>query len=143
MTDQENVQAVQDIYAAFQQDDIETVLQALTDDVRWWVAGSPNSLPYAGTRAGREQVAQFFKVLGETVEFETFEPQEYIVQDEKVVALGRDRRRIKSNNNVAENQWAMIFTLRQGKVTAFRAYDDTEAAASAIRDTRHRAAPGA
>jgi ketosteroid isomerase-like protein len=143
MTEQDNVQAVQDIYAAFQQGDIETVLKALTDDVRWWVAGSPNSLPYAGTYTGREQVTQFFKVLGETVEFETFEPQEYLAQGEKVVASGRDRRRTKSNNNVFENQWAMIFTLRQGKVTAFRAYDDTEAAASAIRDTRHRAAPGA
>jgi ketosteroid isomerase-like protein len=132
MKEQENVQVVQEIYAAFQRGDIETVLKPLADDVQWWVAGSTETFPYAGTRTGREQVAQFFSTLGEMVEYERFEPYEYIAQGDQVVALGRDRRRFKSTDNVIENEWAMVFTLRQGEVAAFRAYDDTEACAVAL-----------
>ena len=133
MREQENVQTVQEIYAAFQQGDIEGVLDRLTEDVRWWVGGSIESLPFAGERAGRGEVAEFFGILDGVFEFERFEPQEYIAQGELVVALGRDRRRVKSNNRVIENQWAMVFRLRAGKVAEFRAYDDTEAEATAIR----------
>jgi ketosteroid isomerase-like protein len=58
------------------------------------------------------------------------------------VALGRDRRRFKSTDNVVENEWAMVFTLRQGKVAAFRAYDDTEACAVALRAVPQAVASG-
>lgn len=133
MKEHENVRVVQEVYAAFQQGNIQSVLNALTDDVQWWVAGSPENLPHAGLRAGRDEVAKFFDVLGNTVEFEQFAPQEYIAQGEKIVVLGSDRRRIKSNNRVVENQWAMVFALRAGKIDGFRAYDDTEAEASALR----------
>ena len=143
MKEQENVQVVQEIYAAFQRGDIETVLKPLADDIQWWVAGSQKSVPYAGSRAGREQVAQFFAKLGEMVEYERFEPYQYIAQGDQVVALGRARRRFKSTNNVIENEWAMVFTLRQGKVAAFRAYDDTEAVALALRAIPQTVASGA
>lgn len=132
MKEQENVQIVQEIYAAFQQGDIETVLKPLADDVEWWVAGSKESIPYAGTCTGREQVAQFFVTLDETVEYERFEPYEYIAQGDQVVALGRDRRRSRATNNLIENEWAMVFTLRQGKVAALRVYEDTERVALAL-----------
>ena len=133
MKEQENIQTVQEVYAAFQRGDIHGVLDRLTDDVRWWVNGSADSLPFAGERTGRDEVAEFFVVLDGAFEFETFEPQEYIAQGEKVVALGRDRRRVKSNNRVIENQWAMAFTVRAGKIADFRAYDDTEAESAALR----------
>jgi ketosteroid isomerase-like protein len=132
MREQENVQTVQEIYTAFQQGNIEGVLGRLTDDVRWWVGGSTETLPFAGERAGRDEVAEFFGVLDGIFEFEHFEPQEYIAQGERVVALGRDRRRVKANNQTTETQWAMVFTVRGGKVSDFRAYDDTEAEAKAI-----------
>jgi uncharacterized protein len=142
MKEQENVQVVQEIYAAFQRGDIEAVLKPLADDVRWWIAGSWESIPYAGMRSGREQVAKFFVILGEVVEFERFEPYQYIAQGDEVVALGSDRRRFKSTDKVIESQWAMVFTLRQGQIVAFRAYDDTEAAAAALRTSRQTVASG-
>src|SRR5436305_2037139 len=119
MKEQENTKVVQDIYSAFQRGDIQSILDTLADDVQWWVAGSPDTLPYAGLFDGREEVAKFFASLGSTLEFERFEPQEYIAQGEKVIALGQDRRRVRSNNRVLENQWAMAFTVQQGKITRF------------------------
>jgi uncharacterized protein len=140
--EQENVQVVREVYAAFQRGDIETVLRQMADDVSWWVAGSQESIPYAGTRSGRDEVAEFFVILGGAVEFERFEPDQYIAQGDEVVALGSDSRRFKSTDKVVDSQWAMVFTLRQGKVAAFRAYDDTEAAAVALRASRQTIASG-
>jgi uncharacterized protein len=142
MKEQENVQVVQEVYAAFQRGDIEAVLRPMADDVRWWVPGSRESIPYAGTRSGRDEVAQFFVILGGAVEFERFEPSQYIAQGDEVVALGSDRRRFKATDKVIESQWAMVFTLRQGKIASFRAYDDTEAAAAALRASLQTVASG-
>jgi uncharacterized protein len=72
-------------------------------------------------------------VLGESVEFEQFEPQEYIAQGDKVVVLGHERQRVKATGEVVEDDWAMVFTLRGGKITKFRNYEDTAAVAAAHR----------
>ena len=44
---------------------------------------------------------EFFKVLGESSEFEVFEPQEYIAQGDKVVVLGHERQRIRATGQVS------------------------------------------
>jgi ketosteroid isomerase-like protein len=132
MSEQENVQAVQAVYAAFGQGDIPAVLDALTDDIEWWIDG-PAEVPYAGTQHGRDQVAQNFGRLNDTVEFEHFAPEEFIAQGDQVVAVGSDRRRVRKTGKLIENKWAMIFTLRDGKVSRFRAFESSAAAVAAIR----------
>lgn len=132
MTEQENTQIVQGVYDAFTRGDIEAVLNALTDDVEWWIDGPPE-IPYAGTRYGREQVAQNFVTLNETVDFEHFAPEEFIAQGDQVVAVGADQRRVRATGKLVENKWAMVFTLRDGKVARFRAFESSAAAVAAIR----------
>jgi ketosteroid isomerase-like protein len=43
--EQENLQTIHQIYAAFGEGDIEGVLGMLTDDVRWSTPGPPMSSP--------------------------------------------------------------------------------------------------
>src|SRR5947209_7156499 len=82
MSEQDNVRVVQRMFAAFGRGDVPGVLDTLTEDIEWHLAG-PTEVTYAGTRRGRDAVAQFFKVLGESAEFERFEPREYIAQGDK------------------------------------------------------------
>jgi uncharacterized protein len=133
MAEQENVRLVREIYAAFGRGDIPTALAALAEDVEWWEPGPTDILPWAGLRSGRDGVARFFRVLDDTEEIEQFEPQEFIAQGDRVVVLGHERCRIKSTGRNYDNQWAMVFTLREGKVAGFRAYHDTAAIAAAFR----------
>ncbi len=135
MSEQENVRIVQEAFAAFKRGDIASLLNMLTDDVDWWINGPPEIIPYVGARRGQEQVAQFFATLGETVEFTEFEPEEFIAQADKVVSTGRDRQRIKKTGRTAENTWAMVFTLRDGKIASFRSYEDSAAVAAAFTAT--------
>jgi ketosteroid isomerase-like protein len=76
-TVRENVDLVQETYEALGRSDIPALLDLLTEDVEWVYQG-PSVITFAGTRHGREGVAEFFSVLGETLEFERFEPREVV-----------------------------------------------------------------
>lgn len=131
MAEQENVQVVKDAYAAFGRGDVEGLLNRFSDDIEWFLPGSPETIPIAGRRQGREQVAQFFSTLDETTEFTNFEPQEFIAQGDKVVVLGRSSARVKVNGNTVDGEWVHVHTVRDGKIVNFREYYDTAAAVEA------------
>jgi len=132
MSEQDNTRVVREVFEAFARGDIAGVLDRMTEDVEWRLAG-PTEVTYAGIRRGRESLAEFFKTLNEAAEFERFEPGESIAQGDKVVVLGHERQRIRATGQVVEIDWAMVFTLRGGKVARFRNYEDTAAGAAALR----------
>ena len=121
-----NVDVVQETYEAVGRGDIPALLDLLTDDVEWTLQG-PSVIPFAGTRRGREGVVEFFSLLGETVEFQQFEPREFVAQGDTVVVLGFERNLIKPTGRTFEQEWAHVYTLRDGKIAKHRALEDTAA----------------
>ena len=126
MSDQANVGVVQQGYEALGRGDIPALLDLMADDVDWTLQG-PSVIPWAGTRRGREGVAEFFSLLGETLEFEQFEPREFVAQGDTVVVVGYERNLIKPTGRTFEQEWAHVYTLRDGKIAKFRAFEDTAA----------------
>ncbi len=123
---------VEGIFESFGRGDVPSVLAALSEDVEWFIPG-PAEIPYAGLRRGRDEVRQFFSALGGAVDFERFEPREFISQDAVVAVVGFERGRVKATGKVFDNPWTMIFKLRGGRVAYFRGYEDTAAVAAAFR----------
>jgi uncharacterized protein len=126
MSEKMNADVVQQGYAAFGSGDIPGLLDLLTDDVEWSLQG-PSVIPWAGTRHGREGVAEFFSLLGETLEFEQFEPREFVAQGDTVVVLGYERSVVKPTGRAFEQEWAHVYTLRDGKIATGRFIEDTAA----------------
>ena len=124
-----NAEIVQGMFAAFGKGDLPGVLSALAPEVEWRVGG-PSEVPYAGTRRGREQVKHFFEELGRAVEFQHFEPQEYVSEGNTVVVLGHEKLLVRASRQTIENGWVMVFTLRKGEVIRFREFNDTAALAA-------------
>lgn len=131
MSEHANLQAVRTVFDCFGRGDVAGVLAVVADDVVWRLDGAA-SVPYSGERRGHEGVADFLQKLGGSVEFEYFEPQEFIAGGDKVVVTGTERGRLRSNGRTFTNDWAMVFTLRAGKVAGFRCYEDTGAVAAAF-----------
>ena len=131
MSEADNVSVVQRAFEAFGRGDAPAFLSLLSEDVEWTIAGPP-SVPYAGERRGREGVAEFLKAIGGAVEMERFEPQEFIAQGDKVAVVGFERARLRSTGKAFDNPWVLLFTLRDGKITRFRSYEDTHAMAQAF-----------
>jgi ketosteroid isomerase-like protein len=125
-TVRENVDVVQRTYEAVGRGDIPALLDLLTEDVEWTLQG-PSVIPFAGTRYGREGVAEFFSSVGETIEFEQFEPREFVAQGDTVAVLGFERNLINPTGRTFEQEWAHVYTLRGGKIAKFRAFEDTAA----------------
>ncbi len=121
-----NVEVVQETYEAVGRGDIPALLDLLTDDVEWTFQG-PSVIPFAGTRRGREGVAEFFSLVGEELEFQQFEPREFVAQGDTVVVLGFERSLVKPTGRTFEQEWAHVYTLRDGKIAKFRAFEDTAA----------------
>jgi ketosteroid isomerase-like protein len=67
MNEQENIALVKKLYEAFARGDIKTILDQLTDDVKWNNPG-PSIIPYSGDRTGPVQVREFFDRLVGTQE---------------------------------------------------------------------------
>jgi ketosteroid isomerase-like protein len=90
-------------------------------------------LPWAGTRHGRAQVAQFFTAVSETLEILQFQPRTFLAHDDTVVVFGYEKALAKPTNRSFESEWVMVFTLRASQVVRFRAYHDTAAMVIAFR----------
>jgi len=133
MSEQENVQVVQQAFVAFGQGDIPAVLKLLADDVQWRAFGPPKILPWAGTYHGPEGAGQFFMALAGATEFQQFEPREFIAQGDRVVVLGHSRITIRANGRVNEPDWVMVFTVRDGKIADYQYLDDTAEAVAAVQ----------
>lgn len=132
MSEQENVKVVHALFECFGRGDIPSMLNVISDDVVWRMRGT-DAVPYFGERRGHAGVIDFFQQLGGSVAFESFEPQEFIAGGDHVTVIGREQGKVLETGKAFFNEWAMIFTLRDGKIERFRCYDDTEAVAAAFK----------
>ena len=137
MSEQDNRAIVQQGYDAFTRGDIETLLTLFDEEIRWITPGPPE-LPTAGTRRGREQVAEFFRAVDSVFEIQRFEPQAFIAEGDRVVVLGAETAKVKATGKMLDTDWAHAFTLRNGKVVAFHEYLDTAAVVAELRTAQAR-----
>ena len=121
-----NVDVVRRCYQAVGRADVPAVLDLLTDDVEWTLQGHA-AIPFAGSRRGREGVAEFLSLVGETLDFLQFEPREFVAQVDAVVVLGVERSVNRATGGALEQEWAHAYGLRDGKIARFRAFEDTAA----------------
>jgi uncharacterized protein len=134
MYDYENVNIVKKVYRAFSEGNFAALSECLADDVKWFAIGPPELISTAGTRYGPKEVEQYFSLLEANGELESFKPEEFLVDNDTVVAIGVMRNHVRSTGSVITSLWAHVFKIRQGKIHDFRSFYDT-AAVIAARDS--------
>src|SRR4051812_12543819 len=112
MSEADNTRIVQEAYAAFGRGDMAALLGHMSDEIEWRpVIGTATHVPFSGDRRGKAGVAEFFKMVAETEDFQQFEPREFIAQGDTVVALGRYRAQAKASGKSFDADFVMVFTL--------------------------------
>jgi ketosteroid isomerase-like protein len=130
---QPNIELVQRGYAAFGKGDLDGLLATMHGNIQWKTPGGAD-VPTAGSRRGHAEVRDFFKVLGELVEFQNFEPQTFIADADRVVVLGIDTFTVKGGSGKSLTEpWCHVFTVRDGSVVEFQEYIDTAAFAAELK----------
>lgn len=127
MQDSQNIQVVQEAYAAFGRGDVQAILDRLDDSIVWMpVYGTAPYVPTSGERRGKQAVGAFFAQVAESVTFVRFEPKEFVASGDKVVALGHYTAKTPIGKGF-DADFAMVFTLKNGKVVAFQEFSDSAA----------------
>ena len=133
MTAAANTQLAQDAYAAFGRGDMPALAEIMADDIEWVNPGDPSDDALAGTYRGKDDVLGWFGKLAETLDFQTFEPREFIAQGDKVVSLVYAEATARSTGRSFVQDEAHVWTFRDGKLAHFQIYLDTATAAAAQR----------
>ena len=129
----QNTKIVQDAFAAFGKGDITTLLGLMADDIVWQpVMGTAPHVPFSASRQGKPAVAEFFQQVATSEDFTQFEPREFIAQGNDVVAIGHYRAVAKATGKSFEADFAMAFTVKDGKVARFREFTDSAAVNAAF-----------
>lgn len=131
-----NIKLVQDIYGAFGRGDIPSVLDALAPDVTWGMVGREEDIPMAGIRNGKAGAGEFFRLLKDTQEITHFEPQKFLAVEDRVLVWGRYEWTMRLSGVQGISEWLHVFTVRDGKVGAWRGHQDTAMLAAAYHAVR-------
>jgi ketosteroid isomerase-like protein len=137
-TEETNLAIIRAMYDSLLSGDISAVLANLHDDVEVEIHGPP-AIPFAGRHRGRAEMERFFEIVAEHLHRDPTDPvptvHEYIVQGDKVVAIGADRITSKATGSICESWWVHVLELREGKIARIREFIDTHAAVEAFRPT--------
>ena len=132
MSEQDNTATVQQAYNNFKTGNIPGLLNQFSEDVTWQLP-EIEGVSISGTRAGREGVKDFFATLARDQDVLEFEPREFVAQADKVVSLGHYSWRVKETGREFESDFVHVFTVRDGRIVAFREHFDTAVVAAAYQ----------
>ena len=127
---QENVEVVRDAVVAYNRGDLETLLAYCADDIDYRAV--EGALDDRGPMHGKDAVRAYFQDWLDTFDDLKAEPLELIdAADEQVVAVLRFGGRAKLSGVEADLTFAVVYTLRDGKVARGREYWTKEQALEA------------
>ena len=119
---------VQQAYEAFARGDVPAILNIVADDVDWEFVGSP-ALSYAGKRRNRKEVADFFTALSRADGSYFRAARAFIDAGEHVTVfrLGKINGARNGNTEFLVQNGAILFTVKNDKVTRWRGFFNTAA----------------
>jgi ketosteroid isomerase-like protein len=127
-----NVEVVRALYEAFARGDGPAALANMHPEIVW---NEAENFPYADCNpyVGPMAIAQgiFLRLATEWDNFQAI-PDEILDAGDTIVALGHYKATHKATGNPLHAQFAHIWRLRDGKITAFQQYTDTAQAARAV-----------
>lgn len=96
----------------------------VADDISWTEA---QGFPYAGTYIGLENVTKnvFSRLGSEWIDYK-FTPEDYVANDDKVVAFGTYSGTYKLTGKSFTARVAHIWKLREGKIVKFEQFVDSQ-----------------
>jgi ketosteroid isomerase-like protein len=115
MSDQASIEVVRRIYQAIAEGDIPTRLSLVTDDLDLRMFGS-DKIPMAGHWRGREGLEKFLSIIAASIDFQIFQPDEFINAGNDIIVLGHERCAVRSTGRVVEVNWAHVWTVRDGLI---------------------------
>jgi len=117
-------QVVEKMFEAFSSGDADKFVATVSEDTVWIYHGT-QIIP-AGVFEKKEGVRTFFTNIMERTEIIVFEPQEFIVEGNKVVVLGHEHQKVKRSGRELKQKWVQIYTVDNGLITRMEEFATSE-----------------
>ena len=106
---------VERMFAAFGNGDVDKFVATVSDDTVWIYHGT-QIIP-KGTYEDKEGARRFITNILNSTEIISFEPQQYIVEDNKVVVLGQEHQKVKRSGKELKQKWVQVYTVENDLIT--------------------------
>jgi len=127
---------VQNLYAAFGRGDVPAILAALDESVEWVSTCNAEVVPWGGARSGHSGAQSFFAALGQNLDFQLFEPNQFAADGDLVFVRGRTIALVNATGRKFDSEWVHVFTFAGNKVKRFQEFYDTAAIQAALPDRK-------
>ena len=131
----ENVELVRALLRMFEQGDHERVFDFYDQRIEWDASRLADVIPdTAGVYHGHDGVRTYWRHWLQAWDKLQFEVQDIVDSGDEVVAMIRNQRQRGRHSGVTTTMpaYALIFTIRDRKVTRWRAYPDQAEALEAV-----------
>ena len=120
---QENVAVVGDYLSSFVDGGVEAMVEFMDEDVDWRaIEGAPDDV---GEMHGREAMRRYFQDWVDMFDDITNVPEEILdLGDDRVLAVQHVTGRAKGSGIETELRYAVVYTLRDGRIVRAREYLD-------------------
>jgi uncharacterized protein len=123
-TDQSALAVVKEVFRWFAGHDVPG-LMALLDEIEWH---EPDvDVPWRGIHRGHDGFVSWLHIIGRELTDLVVQPHDSIATNDTVVVLGHESARVTATGRTYHSDFAFVFRVRNGKLTSFRAYHDTDA----------------
>ena len=127
---EQNKALVREVYDSFKATRIDRMLGLMSNDITWTLP-EIEGVPFGGRKKGLKSVSEFFVLVNTFQETLLLEPRALVAEGDKVVVLGSYSLRVRSTRREYDSEFAHVWTVSDGKLTAFQEYTDTAALARA------------
>jgi uncharacterized protein len=127
---QENVEIVRSSFQAFAEGGLDAVAGLWAADINW--RAMEGAIDDVGEMHGPEAVRRYLEDWLDMFDDVTLLPDEVLdLGDDRVLAVQRGAGRAKASGIEVELRYAVVYTVRDGKITRAREYVDRERALEA------------
>jgi len=123
---QENVEIVRQYFPAYDRSGLDGLTEFWHPDINWRAA--EGALDDVGLMEGPDALRDYLRQWEETFENGRMEAEELIDAGDQVVALVRGIGRMKDSDAEIDLRYAIVFTIRDGKIATGREYFTREEA---------------
>jgi uncharacterized protein len=125
---EEKAQEITDLkeaYAAFNRGDIDGAVKSLDPNIEW---SEPAEFPAGGTYHGVDGAKRYLAQSLAGADQVHSEPEQFLVYGDKIVVFVYARVKPKGGKALQEIRLADVYTFRNGRAVAMRAFADRQAA---------------
>ena len=113
--------ALRAAYAAFNRGDIDAAVADMDPQIEW---SEPPEFPGGGTYHGRDGVKKYLTQSRNGITEGTSEPEQFLISGDRVVVFVQAHVRPKGSAEWRDIRLADVFTFRNGRAIAMRAFAD-------------------